>query len=451
MAVITATQATELEKSTIKKITRRLIPFLILLYMINFLDRTNVGFAAKGMEADLGISAAAYGAGAGIFFLAYFLCEVPSNVALHKFGARVWISRIMVTWGIIATAMAFIQSTEHFFILRVLLGAAEAGFYPGIIFFLSLWYPARYRARVMAWFYLGIPMASVLGAPLSTALISWGEKIGFDGWRMMYFVEGFPAIILGVVTFFYLTDRPEKAKWLSTEQRQWLVNDLALEETVKDLEVTATSSHWAQIKAVLKNKFVWALALIYFGITSGSNAMNFFLPSVLQSFQESMGLGKDIMTIGWLTAIPYAVAAVAMTIWARRSDRHNERRYHAGGAAIVAAVAITAALLINSPVAIILGFVALASGVYSAVNVFWSVPSQLLTGVGAATGLGLINSVGNLSGFTGPMIIGAIKESTGSYTPAFLVIAAIVFTAGVSFIVLMRKKRLVTIDVPVNA
>ena len=441
-----ATSTPELERATIKRITKRIVPFLIVLYVLNYLDRTNIAFSALQMNDDIGISTVTFGLGAGIFFLAYFLFEVPSNIALHRFGARRWIARIMISWGIVASAMAFIQNAEQFLTLRVLLGIAEAGFFPGIIFYLSLWFPARYRARVIALFYLGIPISQVIGAPLSAGLIKLGDFDGFAGWRTMYLVEGLPAVILGIVTIFYLTDRPTQAKWLNPDQREWLSAELDREEQLKHLEVGSASSKGAQVRKVLANPTVWALALIYFGITSGSNAMSFFFPSVLAAFGDGFGIELGIIETGLITAIPYAVAVVAMILWSRHSDKNNERRFHGGGAAIVAGVSIAFALSIDHPVATVLGFIALAAGVYAGITVFWAIPGQLLTGIGAAAGIGLINSIGNLSGFSGPYLTGWLYELTGSYTPPFLVIAALVTAAGLGLIIVMRKKHVIAVN-----
>lgn len=429
----------DIERQTIKRVTKRLIPFLVLLFVVAFLDRNNVGFAALRMNDDIGISQTIYGLGAGIFFLGYFIFEVPSNVLLHRFGARVWLARIMVTWGIIAGAMGFLQTAGHFITLRVLLGIAEAGFFPGVIYLLSLWFPARYRARMIATFYLGVPIAQVVGAPLSVGLISLGDSIGVVGWRLMYIAEAVPAIILGVACYFYLTDRPADAKWLTNEQRAWLMNTLDQEERAKPLVVGVQPTKGQMIRSALASRQVWMLALVYFGITSGSNAMNFFMPTVLASFRASFGLDIGLMQNGFITAIPYAVAAVAMIAWSRRSDRLQERHWHAGGAAILAAVSIALALLINQPWIIVIGFVLLAIGVYSAINVFWAVPGQVLTGVGAAAGIGLINSIGNLSGFTGPYLTGFLFSATGSYTPGFLIIAALVGAGGLGMVLMPRN------------
>ena len=337
---IPLTDVSDIEQQTIKRVTKRMIPFLVLLFVVAFLDRNNVGFAALRMNADIGISQTIYGLGAGIFFLGYFMFEVPSNILLHRYGARVWIARIMVTWGIIAGAMGFLQTPVHFISLRVLLGIAEAGFFPGVIYLLSLWFPSRYRARMIATFYLGVPIAQIVGAPLSVGLMELGDAWGFVGWRLMYIVEAVPAVILGVVCFFYLTDRPADAHWLTDEQRNWLINTLEQEERSKPLVVGVQPTKGQMIRKALANRQVWLLALVYFGITSGSNAMNFFMPTVLASFRESFGLEIGLMQNGLITAVPYAVAAVAMIWWSRRSDRLQERHWHAGGAAMLAAIAI---------------------------------------------------------------------------------------------------------------
>jgi MFS transporter, ACS family, tartrate transporter len=430
---------TELEQRTMRRVIRHIVPFLAILYVVNFLDRTNVGFAALRMNKEIGISPAIFGLGAGIFFFSYFLFEVPSNVLLHRFGARIWLARIMITWGVVATAMGFLQTPGHFLALRILLGIAEAGFFPGVLYLLTLWIPGRYCAKVVASFYLGIPVSQVIGAPLSTGLIEIGDRLGFDGWRMMYVLEGLPAIVLGVVCLFYLTDTPAQAQWLAQEERDWLIAKLGAEERCKSLAVDHRLSRGVQIRCALSNKLVWALALIYFGITSGANTMNFFLPSVLESFQSKFGVKVGLLQNGFITAIPYGVAGVSMYLWCCRSDRYQERRKHAAGAAILAALSITIALLINNPVAIVIGFVLLAAGVYSAIDVFWAIPPQILTGVGAATGIGLINSIGNLSGFVGPYATGLVYSSTGSYTLSFLGIAAAMALGGIGLLLLPER------------
>lgn len=429
-----------LEEQTIKRISKRIIPFLVILFVMAFLDRTNIGFAALHMNDAIGITQTIFGLGAGIFFLGYFIAEVPSNILLHRFGARIWIARIMITWGIIAAMMGFIQNGTQFIVLRFLLGIAEAGFFPGVIFYLTLWFPARYRARVFATFYLGLPIAQIIGAPISVGLMQWGNTIGYEGWRLMYILEGIPSIILGIVCLKYLTNTPKEAQWLSTEQRTWLMNTLEREEREKEKTEDSNLTKGEMIKQVFKNPLVWIMAMVYFGITSGSNAMFFFLPSVLESFRNTFGMEITLIQNGMLTAIPYAFAAVGMILWSRRSDRKQERYKHGACAALMAAIAITIALVVNQPWAIIVGFIFLAIGVFSAINIFWTLPGQTLTGVGAAAGIGLINSVGNLSGFTGPYLTGYLYTTTGNYTIAFLVIASFVAIGGLGLLLLGKLK-----------
>lgn len=429
-----------LEEQTIKRISKRIIPFLVILFVMAFLDRTNIGFAALHMNDAIGITQTIFGLGAGIFFLGYFIAEVPSNILLHRFGARIWIARIMITWGIIAAMMGFIQNGTQFIVLRFLLGIAEAGFFPGVIFYLTLWFPARYRARVFATFYLGLPIAQIIGAPISVGLMQWGNTIGYEGWRLMYVLEGIPSIILGIVCLKYLTNTPKEAQWLSNEQRTWLMNTLEREEREKEKTEDSNLTKGEMIKQVFKNPLVWIMAIVYFGITSGSNAMFFFLPSVLESFRNTFGMEITLIQNGMLTAIPYAFAAVGMILWSRRSDRKQERYKHGACAALMAAIAIAIALIINQPWAIIVGFIFLAIGVFSAINIFWTLPGQTLTGVGAAAGIGLINSVGNLSGFTGPYLTGYLYTTTGNYTIAFLVIASFVAIGGLGLLLLGKLK-----------
>jgi MFS family permease len=446
-SALTSATAT-LEQQTIRRVFRRIVPFLSLLYVINFLDRTNVGFAALTMNGDIGISPRVFGLGAGIFFISYFIFEIPSNILLHKFGPRVWIARIMVTWGLISGAMGFLRTPTHFIVLRVLLGAAEAGFFPGIIFLLCLWIPRRYVAGTIASFYLGLPISQVIGAPLSTGLMELGSRIGISGWRLMYVCEGLPAIVLGFVCLFCLTDTPSHARWLPENERAWLVETLAAEERAKKSADGRLLTKAEQVRRALSNGIVWALALIYFGITCGSNSMNYLLPSVLQSFRGTFGLNIGLVSNGFITAIPYAFGAVAMLLWTRRSDRFQERRKHAGAAALLAAVSIATSLLINNPFVIVIGFALLAIGTYSAINVFWAIPQQVLTGLEAATGIALINSIGNLSGFVGPYLTGFLYSITGSYTTGFLVVAAIVGMGGIG--ILLLPERSINIAPPLN-
>jgi len=410
------------ERRLIRKVTVRLVPFLGLLYLINYLDRVNLGFAALTMNGDLGLSAAAYGLGAGLFFIGYFFFEVPSNIILHRVGARVWIARIMVTWGLVASATAFIQGEISFYVVRVLLGVAEAGFFPGIILYLTYWFPRAQRAKIVALFFLAVPLSSVIGSPLSTLLIQNGNGVlGFDaGWRFMFFVEGVPAVLLGVLVLALLPSRPGQAKWL-TEQEISALEARIVEEEAREVPV----------RAALIDPRVTALSVIYFGIVYGLYVLAFFLPQVIKGFQKQFQVTFSLVEIGLITAVPYAVASVAMVLWARHSDRTGERAGHVAIAAFVGAVAIAAALYMNSPLLVMVCITVCAIGVYSAIPVFWQLPNAFLTGVGAAAGIGLINSFGNLSGFLGPYLTGWLQGLTGSFRPGLWVVAGFMVLAGV--------------------
>lgn len=440
--IATALPATdsELERRTLRHVVRHVVPFLGVLYLVNFLDRTNVGFAALRMNADIGLSARMFAIGAGVFFFGYFAGEIPSNIGLHKFGCRVWIAGIMVSWGIVAASMGFLRTPTQFIVLRVLLGIAESGFFPGIIFVLSLWIPRRYLARTIATFYLGVPISQAVGAPLSTGLMELGSHVGLPGWRLMYVCEGVPAILLGIACLFYLTDLPSKAHWLPDDERVWLVNTLAAEEREKFLRFGPQESKAKQVWRAVTNPVVLGLSLIYFGITSGSNSMNYILPSVLQSFRKTFGMEISLISNGLITAIPYALAAIVMLFWTRRSDRFQERRKHTAVAALLAAISMAIALLINNPIVIIIGFVFLAIGGYSAINVFWAIPQRVLTGLEAAAGIALINSIGNLSGFSGPYITEFFYSISGRYNTGFLVIAAFVGLGGIGALLLPKHR-----------
>jgi MFS transporter, ACS family, tartrate transporter len=410
------------QRRVIRKVTVWLVPFLGLLYLINYLDRVNLGFAALTMNGDLGLSAAAYGLGAGLFFIGYFFFEVPSNIILHRVGARVWIARIMVTWGLVASATAFIQGEISFYVVRVLLGVAEAGFFPGIILYLTYWFPRAQRAKIVALFFLAVPLSSVIGSPLSTLLIQNGNGVlGFDaGWRFMFFVEGVPAVLLGVLVLAFLPSRPGQAKWL-TEQESSALEARIAEEDAREVPV----------RAALIDPRVIALSVVYFGIVYGLYVLAFFLPQVIKGFQKQFQVAFSLVEIGLITAVPYAAASVAMVLWARHSDRTGERAGHVAIAAFVGAVAIAAALYMNSPLLVMICITVCAIGVYSAIPVFWQLPNAFLTGVGAAAGIGLINSFGNLSGFLGPYLTGWLQGLTGSFRPGLWVVAGFMVLAGV--------------------
>jgi MFS transporter, ACS family, tartrate transporter len=408
-----------------RRVTVRLVPLLVLLYLVNYLDRVNVGFAALTMNADLGLSSAAYGLGAGLFFIGYFFFEVPSNLILHRVGARLWLARIMITWGLVASATAFVQGQLSFYVVRVLLGVAEAGFFPGVLLYLTYWFPRPQRARIVALTFLAVPLASVIGSPLSTLLIKHGRGLfGLDaGWRAMFFLEGLPAIVLGIAVLVVLPSRPRSARWLTEAESTALERHLATEDAQ---EVGAE----VPSRRALTDPRVLALSLVYFGIVFGLYVLAFFLPQVISGFQEQFGTTFSLVQVGLVTAIPYAFAAVAMVLWARHSDRTGERAWHVAGPAFLGAVAIAAALYMSSPLLVMVCITVCAVGVYAAIPVFWQLPTRLLSGVGAAAGIALINSFGNLSGFLAPYLTGWLQDLTGSFRPGLWVVAVLMVVAG---------------------
>jgi MFS transporter, ACS family, tartrate transporter len=409
------------EIRTIAKVTRRLIPFLIGCYFIAYLDRVNVGFAALEMNQDLGLSHTAFGLGAGIFFIAYFIFEVPSNLLLERFGARKWIARIMLSWGILSGTMAFIPAisratglgNEHsFYLLRVLLGAAEAGFFPGIIFYLTLWFPAQYRARIVGYFMAAIPLSTVIGAPISGVLLYLHGGLGLAGWQWLFIVEAVPAIILAGVVFFYLTDLPADAEWLTPDERTWLAGRLDLEQrqrqAVRDYSVRQS----------LVNPRVLGLSLVYFGAVATNYGLSFFLPQIVMGF----GLNTFLTTL--VSAAPYAVGLVGMVWWGRRSDIVAERRFHAAFPLFIAAAGIAVSTALDNPTLKMLSLCVAGFGIFANLPVFWSLPTAFLSGAAAAAGIAVINSIGNLAGFAGPFAMGWIRDETGSYAGGLLLLAA---------------------------
>jgi MFS family permease len=424
-------------QQTMTKVTRRLIPFLILLYFINYLDRVNISFAGpNGMNEDLAMSAKMFGFASGIFFIGYFLLEVPSNIALHKFGGRRWLARIMLTWGMISTAIAFVPNAETLIVLRFLLGVAEAGFFPGVILYLTFWFPEKQRSKAISLFMVAVPVSTAIGSTLSSLIIDWGHGVfGLEGWRVMFLIEGLPAMVLAFVCWFYLTDRPAQASWLKDDEKDWL-------ETVLDYErsMAETGQHWP-LKKALSHPRILLLAFIYFGITYGLYAVGFFLPTIVAGFQEQYGTHLSIIERGLVTSVPYAVAAIVMVPWARHSDRTGERVWHVAIPAIVGGVSIPIALYMTNPYLAMVAVTLSTCSVMCAMPVFWSLPSTFLTGLAAAGGIALINSIGNLSGFSGPYITGWLTGLTGDAKLALWVVGALSLAAAAVVVYLGAKPR----------
>ncbi len=408
----------EIETSTIRAISWRLIPFLVLAYFFSYLDRVNLGFAALTMNADLKFSPTVFAWGAGIFFIGYFIFEVPSNLALEKFGASRWIARIMVTWGIISACMALVSGVWSFYGLRFLLGVAEAGFFPGIILYLTYWYPAEYRGRFLAAFAIAVPVSTVIGAPISGLLLGLDGVMGLKGWQWLFIIEGVPSMLLGIVTWFYLTDRPEKADWLTGEQKAWLSSRLAAENAAKQ-----AVQHLTLGQALASPKVI-ALSVIYFGFVGALYGMQFWLPQIVKAF------GLSNAQTGFVTAIPYLFGTIAMILWARHSDATRERVKHVGAPLLLTAAALATSSYIADPTMTMIVLTVAAIGVFCTFAVFWTLPTAWLSGTAAAGAIALINSIGNLAGFGGPYLIGWVKEATGNTSTGLLVLSLLPLIGG---------------------
>ena len=404
--------------SALRKITRRLIPFLFVLYVVAWLDRVNVGFAALQMNADLKFSEAAFGFGSGVFFIGYCLFEVPSNLILARLGARIWISRIMISWGLISTAMMFVRTPTAFCILRFLLGAAEAGFFPGVIYYLSLWYPAPQRARAIAAFMTAVPVTGLIGGPLSGWLLGWNGVLGLAGWQWLFLWEGLPAVILGVAVLFYLTDRPEVAKWLSTQERNCISNELARE---RELLPPRPS-----LFATLTNPVILKLGIIFLLAAVGFLGFSFWAPLVIQSLTGASSLGVG-MILGGISA----ATIVLMVLNSRHSDRAEERWIHTAVPLLIMGVGFVGCALLKIPLLAILFLALVPIEHCSAYGPFWSIPSEFLSGPAAAAGTAMVVTIANVGGFLGPAMIGWLKKQTGTHTIAFLILGAFGFVGAV--------------------
>lgn len=406
----------ELEQATFRAVGRRIIPFICLLYVLNILDRANVGFARLAMQDDLGLSQATFDLGYGMFYVGYILFEVPSNLLMRRIGARIWIARIMITWGLVSAATMFARDLWSFYALRILLGIAEAGFFPGIILYLTYWFPDRERAKMTAFFMLAIGVSNVLGNPVSGWIMDHFDGVnGWHGWQWLFLLEGLPTSFVGVIVLAYLNDSPRDARWLRDDQREWLI--ARIDEEDRQRRAAHGPDRW---QAMLQPR-VWLLIAIYFTVAVGSNAGGAYFPTLIkQQYQETTNL-----QIGFLTALPHLCAIVAMSLVGISSDRTGERRWHLAGSALGAAVGWSLVAWGPSPVAAMVGLCLAQAGMMSMLPVFWTLPSAFLSGTAAAGGIALINSVANIGGFFGASILGQF----GLWSMTLILLAGSVLTA----------------------
>ena len=403
---------TELERETMRRVARRLLPLLIVCYFVAYLDRVNVGFAALTMNRAFGFTAAVYGFGSGIFFLGYFIFEVPSNVLLSKIGARVWIARILITWGIISAGTAFIVGPVSFYSVRFALGIAEAGFFPGIILYLTWWFPSYYRSRIVGVFMAAIPISNIVGSILSGTLLGLDGWLDLAGWQWLFIIEAVPAVVLGAVFWVYMTDRPSQAHWLAPAQRDWLITRLAAERDRREAIRSYT------LREAMTDRRVLLLSLVYFGGTFSGYGIVLFQPQIVHRLAADFGM------TGLINAIPYVFAAATMVLWGRHSDHTGERSWHVAIAYCVSSIGLIATSLMVDPIMTMAMLVIAAMGQSSTGPTFWSLPTAMLSGTAAAGGIALINALGNLGGFFGPYLFGLIKDATGgSFMFALIAIA----------------------------
>ncbi|WP_179402332.1 MFS transporter [Burkholderia guangdongensis] len=419
----------DLERRVSRKLMWRIIPFVMLLYFVSFLDRVNVGFAAMSMNKAIGLSPTAFGFGGGLFFIGYFLFEVPSNLILHRVGARIWIARVMITWGIVSAASAFVTGPTSFYALRFLLGVAEAGFFPGIILYLSLWFPAKQRAVAAAWFMAAAPISTAIGSPVSGAIMQLPPIFGLADWQTLYVLEALPAVLLGFAVLKYLIDTPSKASWLNADERDWLLAKLKAEADTRH----ANAGHTAGALHALRDARVLALALIYFGTSAGLYTLGLWAPLMIRQF------GFSAWQTGLLNGVPSVAAIVAMIVWARHSDRTGERTWHVVIPCVLACVGFAFAGQTNTALLTVLALVVVNVGISAAKAPLWAMPSTFLSGTGAAAGIAMINSIGNLGGFVGPFAIGWLKNRTGGYAAGLYVVAATLALSAIVTLLLSRK------------
>ncbi len=409
----------DLEQQVMKRVMARLMPVLIFCYLIAYIDRSNLAVAALAMNRELGLSPTDYGFAAGIFFLGYVACEIPSNIFLSKLGARLWISRIMLTWGLLSGAMAFAVGAKSLFTLRVLLGIAEAGLFPGLIYYISFWFPSTYRARAFGYFLVAIPLSIVIGAPVSASILYMDGIGGLSGWQWVFIIEAMPAVIFAFFCFFFLTDTPAQAKWLEEPERKWLIARLA-----RDVEHVESHGR-GEIMAAFAHPRVWLLSLINVALIACSYGCVFFMPLIVSEF------GFSKLQTGLITALPFLAGAISMIVWGRKSDRAGERKLHLILPLLVAVVGFAIAAQSNTVTLKMIGLGLAACGTFASLPPFWSLPPMFLKGTGAAAGIAMINTIGSLAGFGAPYLMGYVKQHTGSYGLGLMIIGASALIASV--------------------
>jgi ACS family tartrate transporter-like MFS transporter len=419
------------------KITWRLIPLMFICYIIAYIDRINVGFAKLQLQEVLGVDSSifnsVYGLGAGLFFIGYFLFEIPSNLILQRVGARIWIARIMIVWGIVSSSMMFIGGVTGFYVIRFLLGIAEAGFYPGMILYLTYWFPDKQRAHTVALFATGTVVAGIVGSPLSGAILELHGSGGLEGWQWLFLLEGIPAVIMGLVVFFVLPDRPQKARWLSTDEKNWVQSRLD-EEALQ----SKGRAHFRLSEAFMSGR-IWLLCLIYFLLTVGIYGYEMWLPSIIKEFSL-----QSYSVVGMINAIPYLISVVVMLIIGYHSDKTGERRWHVAISAFAAAVGFGLSAYLQNPYLALIALMASLVGLKSAMGPFWALSTTFLSGTAAAGGIALINSVGNLGGFVGPTLVGIVNDRTGSIRISLWILAGALLLMGI-LILSIRRSRLTNV------
>jgi D-galactonate transporter len=425
----------DFEKATYAKVTRRMMPFLFLCYILAYVDRVNVGFAKLEMQQALGMSDSVFGLGSGIFFLGYFLFEVPANMFMQRIGARLWLGPIMAVWGIVSACTMFVTGATSFYVIRFALGVVECGFFPGVILYLTYWYTRKHRAKMVALFMTAVPLSGMIASPLSGWILKQMSGVGhLQAWQWLFLVEGIPSIAAGLITLYYLTDGPTRAKWLSPDEKALIERRLQEEEAAKKSE----GEHRHRLVDAFRSGKVWLLCVVYYGMTMGNYGLGFWLPQMVKDT-----LTPDPQQIGLILVIPWTLAGIGMVLWANHSDATGERRWHVAIAVMVAAVALALSSVPGIP-----GLVGLAAltasviGIMCAFSIFWSLPTGILSGSAAAAGIAWINSVGNLGGYAGPYVMGLVRDATGSLTWALLTLSGACLLSGIVVLSLTKPSKL---------